>query len=66
VEAEVVRAEQVDASRVGDGRERGEKGREGKYSMMCGPHQLIVGIEDGLRVWMNAGKLDLDHVHRCL
>jgi hypothetical protein len=41
-------------------RERGEKGREEKYSMTCGLHQLAVGIEDGLRVWMDAGELDLD------
>jgi hypothetical protein len=30
--------------------EREEKGREGKYSMICGPHQLVVGIEDEYRV----------------
>jgi hypothetical protein len=61
VEAEVVWPELVDAARVGRWkRERGEKGREGKYSMTCGPHQLAVGIEDGLRVWMDAGELDLE------
>jgi hypothetical protein len=39
---------------VGDGRERGEKGRE---SMTCGSHQLVVGIEDEYGVWMSAEKL---------
>jgi hypothetical protein len=35
-------------------REEGEKGRE---SMTCGPHQLVVGIEDKYRVWMSTKKL---------
>jgi hypothetical protein len=25
--------------------------------MTCGPHQLVVVIEDEYRVWMSAGKL---------
>jgi hypothetical protein len=25
--------------------------------MTCGPHQLVVGIEDEYRVWMSGGKL---------
>jgi hypothetical protein len=28
--------------------------------MTCGPHQLVVGIEDELRVWMDTGELDLE------
>jgi hypothetical protein len=38
-------------------REREEK-REG--SMTCGPHQLVVGIEDKYRVRTGAGEMSLE------
>jgi hypothetical protein len=28
--------------------------------MTCGPHQLVVGIEDEYRVWMGAGVMSLE------
>jgi hypothetical protein len=28
--------------------------------MTCGPHQLVVGIEDEYRVWMGAGEVSLE------
>ena len=31
-----------------------------KWCMTCGPHVLVVGVEDGYRGWMDAEKLNIE------
>ena len=46
-----------------EGERRGERGhgwsKKMRERVICGPHQMVVGIEERYRVWMSAAKLNI-------